>query len=52
MALLRFPDTWTKDQQEAAEYKLNQLAMAMLEVVRQPQENVVFNPIQGKPTPV
>lgn len=49
-ALLRFPHDWTEDQCREASKKLDALALQMVEVVRQPQESIVFNPMQGEPT--
>lgn len=51
-ALLRFPHDWTEEQCHEASKKLDALAMQMVEVVRQPQESIVFNPMQGTPTPI
>jgi hypothetical protein len=51
-ALLRFPHNWTEEQRAEAGKKLDALAMQMVEVVRQPQESIVFNPIQGAPTEI
>ena len=48
--LLRFPHEWTDEQCHEASKKLDALAMEMVEVVRQPQESIGFNPMQGKPT--
>jgi hypothetical protein len=48
--LLRFPHHWTEEQRAEASKKLDALAMQMVEIVRQPQESIVFNPIQGEPT--
>lgn len=52
MALLRFPHDWTEQQRQEASKKLDALALAMVEVVRQPQESIVFNPMQGNPSDV
>ncbi len=49
-ALLRFPHDWTDAQCADASKKLDALAMQMVEVVRQPQESIVYNPMQGEPT--
>lgn len=49
-ALLRFPHDWSADQCAEASKKLDALALAMVEVVRQPQESIVFNPMQGTPS--
>lgn len=51
-ALLRFPHSWTEDQCHEAAKKLDALAMQMVEVVRQSQESIVYNPMQGEPTPL
>lgn len=51
-ALLRFPHDWTDSQVAAAKIELDGLAMQMLDVVRQPQESIKFNPMQGTPTPI
>ena len=51
-ALLRFPHHWTEEQRAEASKKLDALAMQMVEVVRQPQESIVFNPIQGEPSKI
>jgi hypothetical protein len=50
--LLRFPHDWTETQCVEASKKLDALALQMVEVVRQPQESIVFNPMQGTPTPL
>lgn len=49
-ALLRFPHHWTEEQCKEASKKLDSLAMQMVEVVRQSQESIVFNPMQGTPS--
>lgn len=51
-ALLRFPHDWNESQCKEASAKLDALAMAMVDVVRQPQESIMFNQIQGEPTPL
>lgn len=49
-ALIRFPHEWTEEQQKEARAKLDALALQMVDVLRQPQESITFNPIQGAPT--
>lgn len=50
--LLRFPHDWSEAQQAEASKKLDALAMQMIEVVRQSQESITFNPMQGAPTDI
>lgn len=49
-ALIRFPHEWTPDQCKAASELADQKVMELLAIFRQPQESIVFNPMQGKPT--
>jgi len=51
-ALLRFPHGWSPAECAEASKKLDSLAMQMVDVVRQPQESIVFNPMQGTPTEI
>lgn len=51
MALLRFDHSVPDDQIPGKRKVLDALMMQMLEVVRQPNESIVFNPMQGQPTP-
>jgi hypothetical protein len=52
MGLLRIPHGKTDDEAAAIIKQLDSLAIQMVNLVREPQENIVFNPMQGKPTPL
>lgn len=49
-ALIRFPHEWTTEQCKAAAELADQKVMELLAIFRQPQESIVFNPMQGTPT--
>jgi hypothetical protein len=48
--LFRFPHGWTEEQKKAATDLANSKVMELADIFRQPQESLVFNPIQGQPT--
>ena len=52
MNLFRYPPGWTEDQKKEADALADQKVMELAAIFRQPQESLVFNPIQGKPTPL
>ena len=49
-ALFRFPHSWTEEQCKEAGALADQKVMELLAIFRQPQESIVFNPMQGTPT--
>lgn len=51
-ALIRFPHSWTEEQCKAAAELADQKVMELLAIFRQPQESIVFNPMQGAPSPI
>ena len=52
MALFRIPHDWSEGQKKAALDRADDLVMELVDLFRQPNENIVFNPMQGKPTPI
>ena len=50
MSLFRFPHGWTEEQKKEASASADQKVMELAAIFRQPQESLVFNPIQGAPT--
>lgn len=51
-ALFRFPHDWDEAKQKEVAALADQKVMELLALFRQPQENIVYNPIQGAPTPL
>lgn len=50
--LFRFPHGWTEEQKIEARALGEKKVMELTEIFRQPQESIVFNPMQGEPTPL
>lgn len=50
--LFRIPHDWTEEQAKANVELADQKVMELLAIFRQPQESIVFNPMQGAPTPL
>lgn len=51
MGLIRFDHSIPDEMQAAKRKRLDSLIMQIIEEMRMPQESIVFNPIQGQPTP-
>ena len=51
MGLIRYDHSLTDAEIAAKRQKLDALAMEIAEVLRMPQESIVFHAIQGQPTP-
>lgn len=50
MALFRIPHTWTEEEAKAKLARADEISLELVNLFRQPQESIVFNPIQGAPT--
>lgn len=51
-ALFRFPHDWTEEQRKEASALADQKFMELAAIFRQSQESIVFNPMQGQPSPL
>jgi hypothetical protein len=49
-ALFRFPHHWDEAKQKEVAALADQKVMELLALFRQPQESIVFNPMQGAPS--
>lgn len=50
--LFRFPHGWTEEKRQEVTAEADKKVMELTELFRQPQESIVFNPMQGEPTPL
>lgn len=48
--LFRLPHDWTEEQKKEAIAAADTKVMELTAIFRQPQESLVFNPMQGTPT--
>lgn len=48
--LVRLPHSWTDEEAKAKVALADQKVMELIEIFRQPQESIVFNPMQGTPS--
>lgn len=50
MNLFRYPHGWTEEQKKEAAALADKKVMELVAIFREPQESIVFNPMQGAPT--
>lgn len=51
-ALFRFPHDWSEEKRAEVSAQADKKFMELIDLFRQSQESIVYNPIQGEPTPI